>query len=57
MIARHPYNGFLRRYGFMDCGRKVLFHYRAERLDDEVLAFVADADARLHLTQGDSDWV
>ena len=57
MIARHPYNGILRRYGFMNSGRKVIFTYRAESLDDEVLAFVADAGARIHLTQGDSDWV
>ena len=57
MIARHPYNGILRRYGFMDAGKKIIFTYRAESLDDEVLAFVADAGARLHLTQGDSDWV
>ncbi len=57
MIARHPYNGILRRYGLMNSGRKVIFTYRAESLDDEVLAFVADAGARIHLTQGDSDWV
>jgi hypothetical protein len=57
MIARHPYNEILLRYGFMDSGRKVSFHYRAESLDDEVLDFVAHADARIHLTQGDSDWV
>jgi hypothetical protein len=57
MIARHPYNGILRRYGFVNSGKKIIFTYRAESLDDEVVAFVADAGARLHLTQGDSDWV
>ena len=51
MIARHPYNGILRRYGFMDAGKKIIFTYRAESLDDEVLAFVADAGARLHLAR------
>jgi hypothetical protein len=57
MIARHPYNAVLRRYGFMDSGSKIGFTYMADNLDDEALAFVAEPGARIHLTHGDSDWI
>jgi hypothetical protein len=57
MIARHPYNGVLRRYGFIDSGRDVGFRYRARNLDESELEFLADTGARIHLTLGDSDWI
>jgi hypothetical protein len=57
MIAWHPYNAVLRRYGFMDSGSKIGFTHMADNLDDEALAFVAEPGARIHLTHGDSDWI
>jgi GNAT superfamily N-acetyltransferase len=57
MISRHPYNGVLRRYGFIDSGRDVGFRYRVVSLDKSELEFLGDARARIHLTHGDTDWV
>jgi hypothetical protein len=57
MISRHPYNGILRRYGFIDSGRDVGFRCRPVSLDKSELEFLADAGARVHLTHGDSDWL
>ncbi len=57
MISRHPYNGILRRYGFVDSRSEVGFRYRLVSLDESEVEFLADPDARIHLTHGDSDWV
>ena len=57
MIARHPYNGILRRYGFVDSGRDVGFRYRLVSLDESEVEFLGDPGARIHLMHGDSDWV
>jgi hypothetical protein len=57
MIARHPYNGILRRYGFVDSRRDVGFVYKAVTLDPEAFDFLEEANARIHLVHGDSDWI
>jgi len=57
MIARHPYNGILRRLGFIDSRRDVGFGYRAVSLADGDLDFLEDPQARIHLTHGDTDWI
>ena len=57
IIARHPYNGLLRRYGFVDSGREIGFKYKAITLDPEALEFLEENTARVHLMQGDSDWI
>jgi len=57
MIARHPYNGILRRYGFIDSRKDVGFTYRLVSLDSGEVEFLSERDARIHLTQGDSDWI
>jgi hypothetical protein len=57
MIARHPYNGILRRYGFVDSGRDVGFRYRVLSLDESKIEFLRGPEARVHLMHGDSDWV
>ncbi len=57
MIARHPYNGILRRCGFIDSRRDVGFRYQLVSLDSDQVEFLSETDARIHLTQGDSDWI
>jgi hypothetical protein len=57
MISRHPYNGVLRKYGFIDSERDVGFRYRARNLAESEFEFLGDAGARIHLTHGDSDWI
>ena len=57
MISRHPYNGILRRFGFIDSRRNVGLAYEPRDHDSTALEFLADAGARIHLTQGDSDWI
>ena len=57
MISRHPYNRVLRRHGFIDTKRDVGFTYWAEKFEGCDLGFLADAEARIHLTHGDSDWI
>jgi len=57
MISRHPYNGILRRYGFVDSRRDVGFAYERVGLEEEDLEFMDEPGARIHLTQGDSDWI
>jgi hypothetical protein len=58
MITRHPYNGLLRRYGFVDARRDVGFVYNtAAHPESRALDFLEEPTARIHLTQGDSDWV
>jgi GNAT superfamily N-acetyltransferase len=57
MISRHPYNRILRRYGFLDSGKDVGFRYRLKRIDPASVEFLEGADARIHLTQGDTDWI
>jgi len=57
MISRHPYNGILRRYGFVDTRRDVGFGYQPVSLEDRDLEFLDDPHARIHLTHGDTDWI
>jgi predicted N-acetyltransferase YhbS len=57
MISRHPYNGILRRYGFLDSREDVGFGYQPASLPASELEFLEDSRARIHLTHGDSDWV
>ena len=57
MIARHPYNGIFRRCGFIDSRRDVGFRYQLVSLDSDQVEFLSKTDARIHLTQGDSDWI
>jgi hypothetical protein len=57
MISRHPYNGILRRYGFIDSKRHVGLAYEPRDHDSTALEFLDDAGARIHLTHGDSDWI
>jgi len=57
MISRHPYNGILRRYGFIDSRSDVGFRRRVVSLDKSELEFLGDAGARIHLTHGDTDWI
>ena len=57
MIARHPYNGILRRYGFIDSGRNAGFSCFPLNPDSPDVDFVDDPRARIHLTHGDSDWI
>ena len=57
MITRHPYNGILRRYGFLDSRTDVGFGYNPVDLTASELEFLKDPWARIHLTHGDSDWV
>jgi hypothetical protein len=57
MISRHPYTAILRRYGFIDSRRNVGLAYEARGHDSTALDFLADAGTRIHLTQGDSDWI
>jgi hypothetical protein len=57
MISRHPYNGILRRYGFLVSRREAgfsCFAYHPERLS---VQFLYDPGGRIHLTHGDSDWI
>jgi len=57
MISRHPYNGILRRYGFINSTRDPGFSCRTNDPDSTVLEFLDDPNARIHLTLGDSDWI
>jgi len=57
MISRHPYNGILRRYGFIDSKRDPGFSCRTIDPDSTVVEFLDDPSARIHLTLGDSDWI
>jgi hypothetical protein len=57
MISRHPYNGILRRYGFIDSRMDVGFRYRVTNPDEGELDCLADPRARIHLTHGDTDWI
>jgi hypothetical protein len=57
MIARHPYNDLLRRYGFVDSRRDVGFVYKEVNLDPEDLDFLEEPTARIHIMHGDSDWI
>ena len=57
MITRHPYNGLLRRYGFVDSRRDIGFVSMATDPDSRVLDFLDQATARIHLMHGDSDWI
>jgi GNAT superfamily N-acetyltransferase len=57
MILRHPYNAILRRYGFFDSRKDIGCRYRTLSLDRSELEFLRDGGARIHVTQGDSDWV
>ena len=58
MISRHPYNGILQRYGFIDSGRHVEFGCFTMDPDSTLVDFLFDdPDARIHLTHGDSDWI
>jgi len=57
MIARHPYNGPFRRYGFVDSRRDIGFVSKAIDPDSGILDFLDQATARIHLMHGDSDWI
>ena len=57
MIARHPYNGLLLKYGFVGSQSDVGFVYKAVSLEPEALEFLEEAPARIHLMHGDSDWI
>jgi hypothetical protein len=57
MIAQHPYNDLLRRCGFVDSRSDLGFVYKAVTLDPKALEFLEEATARVHLMQGDSDWI
>jgi GNAT superfamily N-acetyltransferase len=57
MISRHPYNGILRRYGFLDSKRDVGFRCRPITIDYSELELLDDPRARVHLCHGDSDWI
>ena len=57
VISRHPYNGILRRYGFIDSRKDVGFRYQPLSLEDEDLEFLNDPSTRVHLTHGDTDWI
>jgi hypothetical protein len=57
MIARHPYNDLLRRYGFVSSRRDVGFVYKAVNLEPEALEFLEETTAQIHLMHGDSDWI
>ena len=57
MISRHPYNGILRRYGFIDSRRDPGFSCTTIDPDSTVVDFLTDPGARIHLTHGDSDWI
>ena len=57
MIGRHPYNGLLRRYGFVNTRGDVRYVYKAVTLDPDAVAFLEEPTARIHLMHGDSDWI
>jgi hypothetical protein len=57
MIRRHPYNGMLRRYGFVNSRRDAGFSCYPIRPDSPDVQFLSDSRARIHLTHGDSDWI
>jgi len=57
MIARHPYNGLLRRYGFVDTRRDIWSVHKAIDEGSTLLDFMEEATARIHLMVGDSDWI
>jgi hypothetical protein len=57
MISRHPYNGILQRYGFIDSGGDAGFSCFPLRPDGPDVAFVGDPRAPIHLTHGDTDWI
>jgi hypothetical protein len=57
MVRRHPYNRMLRRSGFVDSRRDVGFRINPISLTESEIEFLTDANARIHLTHGDSDWV
>ena len=57
MVSRHPYNGVLRRYGFIDSRKDAGFAFRSVRLAESEVESLTGARARIHLTHGDSDWV
>jgi hypothetical protein len=54
-ITRHPYAPILRRHGFINSRRSSHFNVQPEWLASEELAFLRAADARIHLTHGDTD--
>jgi hypothetical protein len=57
MVRRHPYNGILRRYGFIDSRKNAGFAFRSVRLAESEVELLTSERARIHLTHGDSDWV
>lgn len=57
MIGRHPYNGLLRRYGFVDTRRDIWCVHKAFDEESALLDFLGEPTARVHLMLGDSDWI
>jgi hypothetical protein len=57
MVARHPYNPILRRYGFVDSRMDPRFVRKPVEEDSTLLDFLDDATTRIHLVHGDSDWI
>ena len=51
----HPYRAILREHGFVTRHGFVAFHYRADTIDPEEVAFLGEPDAKIHVTAGDSD--
>lgn len=56
MATHHPYNGILRRYGFLDLRGKTGLMCAPLRLPGAELDFLGDPRARVHVVMGDSDW-
>jgi len=55
--GHHPYVETVRALGFHDSGRDPSVRYVPAKITLEELAFLEDADARVHITEGDSDFV
>jgi hypothetical protein len=57
MVRWHPYNHLLKRCGFVDSRKDVGFRMNPIDLTEAEIELLTGAKARIHLTQGDSDWV
>ena len=53
----HPYAAVIRQLGFLDSGGDPSARYSAETMADEDLEFLLDPAARVHVTEGDADFV
>lgn len=58
LVAKnHPYEGILKRYGFLDGRSKVHLFYVSLGEEEELEKLSTSQAARIHFTYGDTDWI